>query len=130
MHRLSGHAGQPGTEAARLALRAHKRRRATAGNGRRQAPPLTIPDLRAMIDACDLTSVTGLRDRLMLVLGLALMGRRSELVALHRADVREVPDGLEVRIGTSKTDKNSAGQTVAIPRGSHPLTDPVAAWRD
>ncbi|GLX99599.1 hypothetical protein Hesp01_75490 [Herbidospora sp. NBRC 101105] len=83
-----------------------------------------------MIDACDLTTVIGLRDRLLLVLGLALMGRRSELVALHRADVREVPDGLEVRIATSKTDKDSAGQIVAIPRGSHPLTDPVAAWQD
>uniref|UniRef100_UPI000781BBD0 site-specific integrase n=1 Tax=Herbidospora sakaeratensis TaxID=564415 RepID=UPI000781BBD0 len=130
MHRLSGHRGQPDTEAARLALRAHKRRRATAGNGRRQAPPLTIPDLRAMIEVCDLGTVTGLRDRLLLVLGLALMGRRSELVALTRADVREVRDGLEVRIGTSKTDKNSAGQIVAIPRGSHPLTDPVIVCRD
>ncbi|WP_063819472.1 hypothetical protein [Herbidospora cretacea] len=82
-----------------------------------------------MIDACDLTTVTGLRDRLLLVLGLALMGRRSELVALHRADVREVPDGLEVRIATSKTDKDSAGQTVAIPRGSHrsPTQSPPGA---
>ncbi|WP_459800184.1 site-specific integrase [Herbidospora sp. RD11066] len=53
------------------------------------------------------------------------MGRRSELVALTRADVREVTDGLEVRIGTSKTDKDSAGQIVAIP-----LTEPSAAWQD
>jgi hypothetical protein len=79
-----------------------------------------------MISACDLTTVIGLRDRLLLVLGLALMGRRIELAALTPADVREVADGLEVRIGTSKTDKDSAGQTVAIPRGSRPLTDPVA----
>ncbi|WP_157520697.1 hypothetical protein [Herbidospora daliensis] len=110
MHRLSGHPGQPATEAARLALRTHIRRRATSGNVRRQAPPPTIPDLRAMIDACDLTSVIGLRDRLLLVLGPALMGRRSELVALHRADVREVPDGLEVRIAISKTTRTRPGR--------------------
>lgn len=131
MHRLSGHAGQPVTEAARLALRAHKRRRAEdGGRGQREAPPITIDALRAMVSACDLATPIGRRDRLLLVLGLALMGRRSELVALTRDDVREVADGLEVTIRTSKTDKDSAGETIAIPRGSHPLTDPVAAWRD
>ncbi|MGI5290424.1 tyrosine-type recombinase/integrase [Nonomuraea polychroma] len=131
MHRLSGHPGQPATEAARLALRAYKRRRAEdGGRGQREAPPITIDALRAMVAACDLTTPIGRRDRLLLVLGLALMGRRSELVALTRDDVREVADGLEVTIRTSKTDKDSAGETIAIPRGSHPLTDPVAAWRD
>lgn len=131
MHRLSGHTGQPATEPARLALRAYKRRRAEdGGRGQREAPPITIDALRAMVTACDLTTAIGLRDRLLLVLGLALMGRRSELVALLREDVREVTDGLEVTIRTSKTDKDSAGETIAIPRGSHPLTDPVAAWRD
>ncbi|MEV4116042.1 tyrosine-type recombinase/integrase [Nonomuraea sp. NPDC049695] len=131
MHRLSGHTGQPATEAARLALRAYKRQRAEAGaRGQREAPPITIDALRAMVTACDLDTPIGRRDRLLLVLGLALMGRRSELVALTHEDVREVDDGLEVTIRTSKTDKNSDGETIAIPRGSHPLTDPVAAWRD
>lgn len=131
MHRLAGHIGRPATESARLALRAYKRRRAEAGGrGQREAPPITIDALRAMVSACDLDTPIGRRDRLLLVLGLALMGRRSELVALTRDDVREVPDGLEVTIRTSKTDKDSTGETIAIPRGTHPLTDPVAAWRD
>lgn len=130
MHRLSGHAGEPSTEAARLALRAYKRERAAGGGrGRREAPPITIDALRAMVGVCDLDTVIGLRDRLLIVLGLALMGRRSELVALARDDVREVPDGLEVVIRTSKTDKDSRGEIVAVPRGGHPLTDPVTAWR-
>ncbi|MEV0584588.1 tyrosine-type recombinase/integrase [Nonomuraea sp. NPDC050310] len=131
MHRLSGHTGQPATEAARLALRAYKRRRAeSGGRAQREAPPITIDALRAMVSACDLSTTIGLRDRLLLVLGLALMGRRSELVALNRDDVREAADGLEVTIRTSKTDKESRGETIAIPRGTHPLTDPVTAWRD
>ncbi|MGS2644487.1 tyrosine-type recombinase/integrase [Streptosporangium sp. LJ11] len=131
MHRLAGHHNQPFTDAARLGLRAYKRARAEAGTrGQREAPPVGIDALRAMVSACDLNTRTGLRDRLLLVLGLALMGRRSELVALTCDDVRQVPDGLEVTIRTSKTDKDSRGETVAIPRGSHPLTDPVAVWSD
>ncbi|WP_336213126.1 hypothetical protein [Nonomuraea sp. LPB2021202275-12-8] len=56
-----------------------------------------------MVSARDLNTAIRRRDRLLLVLGLALMGRRSELVALTREDVREVADGLEVTIRTSKT---------------------------
>ncbi|MFF3442322.1 site-specific integrase [Streptosporangium sp. NPDC002721] len=131
MHRLAGYTNQPLTDAARLALRAYKRARAEVGTrGQREAPPVGIDALRAMVSACDLSTRIGLRDRLLLVLGLALMGRRSELVALTCDDVREVPDGLEITIRTSKTDKDSRGETIAIPRGSHPLTDPVAVWRD
>ncbi|MEU8378472.1 tyrosine-type recombinase/integrase [Streptosporangium sp. NPDC048865] len=131
VHRLAGHHNQPPTDAARLALRAYKRTRAEAGTrGQREAPPVGIDALRAMVGACDLSTRIGLRDRLLLVLGLALMGRRSELVALTCDDVRQVPDGLEITIRTSKTDKDSRGETVAIPRGSHPLTDPVAVWSD
>lgn len=130
-HRRAGHRDQPDTEAARLVLNGYRRDR--AGNGQRnqkEATPVTIPALRAMVGACDLSTRRGVRDRLVLVLGLALMGRRSELVALTLGDVREVADGLEVTIRTSKTDKASRGEVVAIPRGSHPLTNPVAAWRD
>ncbi|MFC4894456.1 hypothetical protein ACFQVD_08810 [Streptosporangium amethystogenes subsp. fukuiense] len=131
MHRLAGHPNRPATDATRLALRAYKRARAEAGTrGRREAPPVGIDTLRAMVSACDLNTRIGLRDRLPLVLGLALMGRRSELVALTCDDVREVPDGLKVTVRTSKTDKDSRDETIAIPRGSHPLTDPVAVWTD
>ena len=131
MHRTAGHKAQPDTEAARHVLRGYKRERAEDGlGGQREAPPVTIDALRAMIGACDLSTRLGVRDRLVLVLGLALMGRRSELVALTLDDVTEAADGIEVRIRTSKTDKESRGEVVAVPRGSHPLTDPVRAWRD
>jgi integrase len=131
VHRLSGMEHQPPTEAARLALRQYKRERAAAGQrNQRQAPPVTIDALRAMVGACDLGTRAGVRDRLLLVLGLAMMGRRSELAALTVDDVREAGDGIEVTIRTSKTDKHSRGEVIAIPRGSHPLTDPVAALTD
>jgi integrase len=130
-HAVAGMKGQPETRGAKLALRQYRRERAEAGKrNQREAPPVTINSLRAMIGVCDLSTPIGVRDRLLLVLGLALMGRRSELVALTVGDVREAEDGIEVTIRTSKTDKDSQGETIAIPRGTHPLTDPVGAWRD
>ena len=132
-HRLSGHKGHPDADAALLALRSHRRDRADAGQRTRQAPPVTIDTLRAMIDATPADTPTGARDRLVLVLGLAMMGRRSELAALNLSDVVETDDGLEVFIGRSKRDQDAKGATVAVPRGSHPDTDPVRLlrrWRD
>lgn len=130
-HTHGGHKGHPETEGAKLALRQYKRERAENGQrNQRESPPVTIPVLRAMVDSCDTTTPIGLRNRALLVTGLALMGRRSELAALTLNDVHEAGDGIEITIRTSKTDKDSRGETIAIPAGTHPLTNPVAAWRD
>jgi len=131
-HRTAGHRGQPDTEGARLVLRGHRRHLASAGQRARQATPVTIDTLRAMVEQCDPATVRGLRDRVVLVLGLAMMGRRSELVALDLADLTETPDGLEILIRASKTDQDALGAVVAIPPGQHADTDPVRlvrAWR-
>jgi site-specific recombinase XerD len=131
-HRLAGFEHQPDTAAARLVLRSHRRERAQAGKRTRKAPPIVLDALRAMVDASDPGTAAGLRDRLLLVLGFALMGRRSELAALDLGDVSETADGLVVHIRMSKTDQDAIGEEVAIPRGQHADTDPVrilAAWR-
>lgn len=131
-HRAAGFADQPDTQAARMVLRGHRRARADAGQRDRQAPPITIEALRAMVDTCDPETLIGLRDRVVLVLGLAMMGRRSELANLAIADVTETDDGLEVFVRVSKTDQDARGAVVAVPHGSHPGTDPVRlvrAWR-
>jgi hypothetical protein len=52
--------------------------------------------------------------------------RRSELTALTLLDLEEKPDGLLVTIRRSKTDQGGHGQTVAVARGTHPDSDPVA----
>lgn len=128
-HRLAGFEHQPDTTAARLVLRSHRRERAEQGTRTRKAPPITLEILRAMIDATPADTLAGKRDRALLVLGFALMGRRSELAALHIGDVDETDNGLEVLIRMSKTDQDAAGETVAIPRGTHPDTDPVRVVR-
>lgn len=131
-HRDAGYPGQPDTRGARLALRAHRRDWAERGNRTHQAPPAAVEQLRAMVDASDPDTMLGARDRCLLVLGFALMARRSELAALDIADVREVPEGLLAHIRVSKTDRDAHGTEVAIPFGSRPETCPVRllrAWR-
>lgn len=118
------------TDVPRAALKAYRRDRAsTAGGTPRRATPVTIDVLRALIDTADRDSLTGQRDRALLVLGFALGARRSELAGLDVADVRETTDGLEVLIRVSKTDKDSTGRTVAVPYGTHPDTCPVRVTR-
>ncbi len=128
-HRLAGFEHRPDTAAARLVLRAHRRTLAEQGTRKRKAPPITLEMLRAMIEATPADTLAGLRDRALLVLGWALMGRRSELAGLRLGDVYESPDGLEVTIRASKTDQDAHGEIVAIPRGVHAETDPVRVLR-
>jgi site-specific recombinase XerD len=65
----------------------------------------------------------GLRDRALLLLGFAGAFRRSELVALDVADLKETEDGFKIIIRRSKTDQEGHGVTIAIAR---PLFRPVA----
>jgi integrase len=114
-------------------LRGYRRDRATGGTGVRKATPVTVTVLRAMVATLDLATPAGLRDRALLVLGFALGARRGELAALDLGDLTLKPEGIEVIIRISKTDKDSAGRTVAIPYGTHLDTCPVRtvlAWRE
>lgn len=99
----------------------------------KQSTPVIVDALRKMVDTCDGDTLINTRDRAVLMLGIAVFGRRSELAALNLHEVRDVPEGLLVRIATSKTDKQSRGVDVPVLHGSFPGTDPVRAvtrWRE
>lgn len=135
MHTRAGHDAQPPTRIADLAVKGYRRLRAEAGiTGQKMAPPISPTSLRLMLEVCDPTALVGTRDRALLTLGYGLMGRRSELVALHRHHVvRDGDDGLVVTIAQSKTDQDAEGDEVAVPRGVFEQTDPVAAvesWQE
>jgi integrase len=128
-HRLAGFLCP--VKPAKLVLRDYRRERANAGHKRRQAPVIDLPRLRAMVAATDPATLTGRRDRLVLVLGFAMMGCRSEAAALDIGDLVIVPEGVEVNIRMSKTDQDAVGETVHVPYGSNPDTCPVRlvqAW--
>ncbi|NUR92150.1 MAG: site-specific integrase [Nonomuraea sp.] len=82
-----------------------------------------------MVDALPDGTPTGRRDRAILVLGFALMGRRSEITDIDIDDLTFTADGLELYVPFSKTDQDAQGESVAIPYGQHPQTCPVRVTR-
>lgn len=131
-HAKSGRKGHPDTEPALLLLRGYKRERAEAGIGQTQAVPFTPDSLRQTIDALDLSTPAGRRDRVLLVFGFQMMARRSELARLWFTDITETAKGLEVLVRTSKTDHHSQGRVTPLPPQDDPRVDPVrilAEWR-
>ncbi|MFI7642047.1 tyrosine-type recombinase/integrase [Nonomuraea sp. NPDC049400] len=114
-------------EAAQTALTVARKRimkePGTRGNGKARA--FTVPELRAMSDACPDT-LRGVRDRALTLLGFAIGARRSELSNLHVADVTDVAAGLEVHIRWSKVGEERRPK---VPYGQHLETCPVRAWK-
>ena len=123
-HRAAGYDTPTKEEGVRLVRRGVRR---TLGTAQRQVRPVTVPELRTILEGLG-TDPAGCRDRALLLLGLA-GARRSELVGLDVADITEGSDGLTVRLRRSKTDQEGTGRTIGIPYGSNPITCPVRAWR-
>jgi integrase len=88
---------------------------------------LPTEDLRRMVRALPATTLVGLRDRAVLLVGFAGAFRRSELIALDRADVEISAGGAVIVIRRSKTDQGGAGRELGIPRGRRSATCPVVA---
>lgn len=126
------------TRAARSALSIYKRDLAAKGvtRGRGQAVPIRIKHLKVICSYLDsvLTSPTATererllakRDKALLLLGFGLAARRSELSALHAADVVPSDEGLLVTIRSSKSSDDAA--TVPILAGASKSTCPLRAW--
>ena len=74
-------------------------------------------------------TVSGIRNRAMILLAFASGWRRTEVLSLELADVRFVPRGLEMWLSSSKTDQKGDGRLVGIEPGQRALTCPVAALR-
>jgi site-specific recombinase XerD len=128
-HRMAGHESPTQTQLVRMTAAGIRR---TLGTAPRQARPILVADLRAMVEALP-DSLRGLRDRALLLVGFTGGLRRSELVGLDVEDVSEEAEGLRIKLKHSKTDQEGAGREIGIVRGRHPLTDPIAAladWRE
>lgn len=134
-HRLAGHGKHyPDAELALAVLRDHRRDRAAAGrSGRRQALPVVVESLRKMVDTIDPDTPLGARDHALLLLGVVMFARRSEMAALDWDDITDAQEGMLIRIRMSKTDPDAAGETVPVLYGAFPGTDPIRVlgrWRD
>jgi site-specific recombinase XerD len=129
VHRGAGAVPPDGLTARKIVVAAQRREAARDGRyGPRKAVPVMASDLPAVAAACDPEKPTGLRDRAVVLLGFALLARRSELAALNISDVELVPgEGLAVTIRSSKTDQSARGVVRRIHYASNERICPVRA---
>jgi site-specific recombinase XerD len=123
-HKLAGEPDPTDNEDVRATLKGIRR---TIGTAPTQKAAATADILTAMLLKTPNT-MTGKRDRALLALGFAGAFRRSELVALDVADLREDKDGLRVLVRRSKVDQEGRGFEKAIPHGRY--IRPVALVRE
>jgi site-specific recombinase XerD len=126
-HQTAGHTSPTRDPQVRLVFQGIRR---TLGAAPDQKNPAITAEVRAMVETLDLSTLSGARDRALLLVGFAGAFRRSELVSLDVADVNFTADGLVVQLRRSKTDQEAVGRKVGLPFGSSPLTCPVRALRD
>jgi site-specific recombinase XerD len=129
VHRALGEVPPDGLAARKVVVAAQRREARRDGRyGPRRALPVMAGDLPAIVGACDLATAAGLRDRAMVLLGFALLARRSELAALNISDVvLVVGEGLEVMIRSSKTDQAAAGVVRRVHYAVNEAVCPVRA---
>jgi len=101
----------------------------THGTAAKQKAALLTDDLRLILRTLS-TSLTGTRNRALLLVGFAGAFRRSELVGIDVSDLKFEQAGLLITLRRSKTDQEGQGRHIAIPAGQNPTTCPVLAVRD
>jgi len=138
LHEQHGHEGHPLPRLAGRVVAGHRRIAAEDGTATpvKRATPVTLSVLRAMVEAMAehraALPLLNARDRVLLLLGVPGMLRRSELARLRLKHVTVEDRGLRLWLPTSKTDKGSKGAEVGVPMGHHPETCPKTqflAWR-
>jgi len=86
--------------------------------------PLLLSDIRAMVEHLPNT-ITGIRDKALILVGFVSAMRRSEIADLKMEDIRFVEEGIEIRLNWSKT----GSREIQLPYGSNPFTCPVRALK-
>ena len=95
------------------------------GKPQRRVAPLKIEHLAAVISALG-NSTRDIRDRALLLIGFGGAFRRSELSGIQCNWISQAEQGLSIALRKTKTDQESRGRSVAIPRVGGPIC-PVAA---
>ena len=112
-HRMAGNASPTDDYAVKAVLRGIRRKIGIAKAGKSPATAaLVMKMIRKLPD-----SLSGKRDRALILIGFAAALRRSELCALRVEDIERTADGAFVHLGKSKTDQEGRGAIIAIPRG-------------
>lgn len=126
-HRTAGYPSPTDDAGLRTVWRGLRKEHGVLQQGKK---PLLTRDIQNMIHKMHLDTLSGLRDRALILTGFAGAFRRSEIVAINVEDVEFSSEGLIIHVRRSKTDQEGEGRKVAIPYGSRLETCPVRALQD
>jgi integrase len=127
-HQAAGFESSPSSSHHFVVSETLKGIRRSIGTAQQGKAPLLTADIRRIVAACPET-LSGLRDRALVLVGFAGAFRRSELAAIDLAHLSFAEDGLVIDLRRSKTDQEAAGRKVGIPFGKDDATCPVRALR-
>lgn len=109
MNARAGYEKHPDQAAALKVYQDHRHAWKAAGRGQRSSAPIDLPRLRPMLDRCRPDTVTGKRDRVLLLLGYYMRARASELSSLRVSDLEFV--SAELLVATKRVSKNDKSDT-------------------
>jgi integrase len=127
-HQAAGFEASPSSSHHFVVSETLKGIRRSIGTAQEGKAPLLTSDIRRIVASCPKT-LSGLRDRALILVGYAGAFRRSELATIDFAHLSFTQDGLVIDLRRSKTDQEAAGRKVGIPFGKEDATCPVRALR-
>ena len=98
--------------------------RRSIGTAQEGKAPLLTADIRRIVASCPET-LSGLRDRALVLVGFAGAFRRSELAAIDLADLSFTVDGLVIDLRRSKTDQPQSRHSLWEGGGNLPCPRPA-----
>jgi integrase len=127
-HQAAGFEASPSSSHHFVVSETLKGIRRSIGTAQEGKAPLLTTDIRRIVAACPET-LSGLRDKALVLVGFAGAFRRSELAAIDFTHLSFTEDGLIIDLRRSKTDQEGSGRKVGIPFGKEEETCPVRALR-
>ncbi len=127
LHKRAGYPSPAQDERVKETFKGIKR---TVGSMQEGAAPLLLGTLNMMLKPLDREQgPAAIRDRAILLFGLAGGFRRSEISSLRVEDLRFVEEGVVALLRRSKTDQEGEGHKVGVPYGEHLETCPVRSLK-
>lgn len=112
MHKVSGHASPCASEPVPSTIKGIERTHGAMVHGK---APADLSAVERMLEAFPPTTLDGLRNRALLLVGFAGAFRRSELVAVEVSDLAWSDEGVVITVRHSKTDQRGVGLQKPIP---------------
>ncbi|OUJ70449.1 site-specific integrase [Hymenobacter crusticola] len=126
-HQLQDHPSPTDEKKFKVLLKGVSRKK---GVRQKQAPAFTLAHFKRVVQSIDLSRPKGVRDRAILLLGLAGAFRREELVSLDVEHLRFDEDGLVIDVQRSKTNQIGERDEKAVFFAPDRRTCPVRAVKD